>query len=564
MALTKVSYSMITGAPINVLDYGADPTGVTDSTAEIQAAIAAGDSIYCPTGTYLISGQLNVGAKTLFGDGLGLTTFQTNVPVGSSEYAAITLGNLGWVGSSNVYVGGCLRDFSVDHLGASKQVIGILVTGVHNCTLLNVRSFGNQIGFYVENVSEMSMTQVSDFTSTWAFVFDNRLVRTAAQRPGGFGGNTSNDVSSCAINMLTSVYSQQNGILMMNCGTMNFMGMTMSTFSDNPSSDILDMPYGFPLSKYGIDFYPAGTGNLVRNTSIIGAVFEAQEEQGNSRICIRIYGLNEPITNITIDSCDVQTYTAYIQNNDATTFVQVEGTGAGTNVSIRNSGYIFNGSGVNTFFTGKLVNMVGTGNVVCQNIHPINSLATSTLTDGFDYLNMQVEFIYEMPIYEMAAGLGIPSGWTGQGAYATQIEKVDPGAQEAAYLAFNGGAGDAAMFRTMDFTKYMYNPKNIVIILIYTGASLYWDWTVNGQGDTRWSIKSDLNAARYGNTLYADIPNSNDVKIRFMSFPQFSAVTAFKTMSLTLGTISTNSADEAKLYYCGVGYILNIGDNSLA
>jgi hypothetical protein len=39
MALTKATYSMIAGAAINVIDFGADPTGVTDSTAAIQAAI---------------------------------------------------------------------------------------------------------------------------------------------------------------------------------------------------------------------------------------------------------------------------------------------------------------------------------------------------------------------------------------------------------------------------------------------------------------------------------------------------------------------------------------------
>ena len=41
MSLTKVSYAMINGAPVNVLDFGADPTGTTDSYAAIQAAISA-------------------------------------------------------------------------------------------------------------------------------------------------------------------------------------------------------------------------------------------------------------------------------------------------------------------------------------------------------------------------------------------------------------------------------------------------------------------------------------------------------------------------------------------
>lgn len=39
MSLTKVSYSMISGAYVNVLDFGADPSGVTDSAAAFQAAI---------------------------------------------------------------------------------------------------------------------------------------------------------------------------------------------------------------------------------------------------------------------------------------------------------------------------------------------------------------------------------------------------------------------------------------------------------------------------------------------------------------------------------------------
>lgn len=58
MSLTKASFSMITGTPVNVLDYGADPTGVADSAAAIRDAFDAvpqtGGGLYFPPGTYSV------------------------------------------------------------------------------------------------------------------------------------------------------------------------------------------------------------------------------------------------------------------------------------------------------------------------------------------------------------------------------------------------------------------------------------------------------------------------------------------------------------------------------
>jgi len=92
MSLTKVSYSMITGAPANVLDYGADPTGGTNSSTAISAAIATGKPVYFPAGTYLCN--VTISNRTiLFGDGSTATKikpFSNTSPAMLYSYAAMS------------------------------------------------------------------------------------------------------------------------------------------------------------------------------------------------------------------------------------------------------------------------------------------------------------------------------------------------------------------------------------------------------------------------------------------------------------------------------------------
>jgi len=69
MSLTKVTFSMIDGAPANVLDFGADPTGVTECSAAFQAAIAAAVHVYVPKGTYLVNPINLKDNLIIYGDG---------------------------------------------------------------------------------------------------------------------------------------------------------------------------------------------------------------------------------------------------------------------------------------------------------------------------------------------------------------------------------------------------------------------------------------------------------------------------------------------------------------
>jgi hypothetical protein len=83
MSLTKASYSMINGAFANVLDFGADSTGATDSTSAFQAAIDSlpvnGGTIFIPTGTFLIdalSFPNNPKIVNVVGSGIDATILQ--------------------------------------------------------------------------------------------------------------------------------------------------------------------------------------------------------------------------------------------------------------------------------------------------------------------------------------------------------------------------------------------------------------------------------------------------------------------------------------------------------
>lgn len=138
MSLTKVSYSMITGAPVNILDYGAKGDGSTDDTAAIQAALAAviankAGIMYVPAGTYKITSTItfdkcpplvvqgaagainNIGSAA---DTAGVSTFlnstggstmfvlKNTITAGQEVSASITFIDVGFqnAGASNVAV----------------------------------------------------------------------------------------------------------------------------------------------------------------------------------------------------------------------------------------------------------------------------------------------------------------------------------------------------------------------------------------------------------------------------------------------------------------------------
>lgn len=135
MALTKVTYSMIEGQYVNVLDYGADNTGGTDTTTAIQAAIdaAAGRTVYFPAGTYVVTSTLSYKTAPtqgifapgirLVGDGMLKTIFDNRVANGPM----IDIDSLNHGGSYEASMASVLADFTIKTTTSPANSTGVRV-----------------------------------------------------------------------------------------------------------------------------------------------------------------------------------------------------------------------------------------------------------------------------------------------------------------------------------------------------------------------------------------------------------------------------------------------------
>jgi hypothetical protein len=145
MALTKATYSMISGAVVNILDYGADPTGVSDSTAAIAAAqavacagtlgldgvtIVAQSKVYFPAGTYKVTNLTYVGAPW-FGDGMNATFIKMYASSGACVNAVgtngarklLSISDMSFDGSSATGTAYCLSiGYNQRSMGALQRV----------------------------------------------------------------------------------------------------------------------------------------------------------------------------------------------------------------------------------------------------------------------------------------------------------------------------------------------------------------------------------------------------------------------------------------------------------
>jgi hypothetical protein len=150
----------------NVLCYGADPTGQTDSTAAIQSAInaAAGKPVYMPAGVYTTSAPLTyhttgvaAGLK-LYGDSFGKTFIEPSasfaVPAGSAPAVIDVQGVVTPGGYGQFQRNGYIRDLYI----TPRSVLPACTYNAYwtNCIAgISLEGFGNST---IENVTVTQMS----------------------------------------------------------------------------------------------------------------------------------------------------------------------------------------------------------------------------------------------------------------------------------------------------------------------------------------------------------------------------------------------------------------------
>jgi hypothetical protein len=152
MPLTKATYSMINGAVVNVLDYGADPTGATASTSAINAAIATGKKLYFPEGTYTTAGGHTIGAKQgILGDGIQKTIITSTQSTGTCFDLPSYTGS-----EVAVQLGGQrFADFSLIGAASTNPTFGFKLKQQTDVMFdhIEIKSFGYGIGGVRDNAA---------------------------------------------------------------------------------------------------------------------------------------------------------------------------------------------------------------------------------------------------------------------------------------------------------------------------------------------------------------------------------------------------------------------------
>ena len=247
MALTKVSYSMISGAPANVLDYGADSTGATDSAAAFNAAFAVSNIVYAPAGSYDLASTITLPP---FGQIIGAGINNTTITA-TSDNVAFVLQYWSQLRELKVVKAGAhtknLIEVGSATLDAGRAVISdvwVQGAGLDGIRLIygNLGTLQNIVSI-LNGLNGIRFRAGSGDLNAWTLQGYIDVRGNGADGLGIESGTSAGDNLCSKANFITGVTSQENGQYGLYIGTRSNL---VSCYSEaNTTLDILLGPYAY-------------------------------------------------------------------------------------------------------------------------------------------------------------------------------------------------------------------------------------------------------------------------------------------------------------------------------
>jgi hypothetical protein len=319
MALTKAHNRMIDGASVNVVDFGADPTGVADSTAAIQAAIDADlSNVYFPTGTYRTTSTINItgpspsiyGVGKRYNVGLHSTILLDHagdgIKIFDTSHIATSIENLEIKRSTtyagqgnnlvfdNLPVGGnsVVSHTNVRRVQVSDGNVGILIRGLIFGTFESMTIQGNTTGIYFPG-------DIDPFPASNGTNFNNINIYNTPS--GGYGmrfaGNAGrnmffNNMSIETSSSATSIYTESgveaynivfDGLWLEDIGPMRLEGGNWIYFNNCRFATSIDPIDGSAFGAENVyinGMYGGSANNLITSALVSQTNYDANKRAG--------------------------------------------------------------------------------------------------------------------------------------------------------------------------------------------------------------------------------------------------------------------------------------------
>ena len=369
---------------VSVTSEGADPTGAADSTQAfrnaISAANSAGESVWIPSGTYLVSSALQVNSATITGAGDWYSQIKTNEFIDNTSAVSgpVNLSGFAILGSTvgrhddstaNAIDGSLGSGFTVNGLWIQDTNVGFwLQYGNSNCTVENtviestdadgLNFNGNATNCTVKN--NFLRNTGDDGLAIWSYpsadsgitFANNTIVQpTLANGIADYGGSN-NTISS---NVIADTEPLGSGIAISNeqflspftplSGTITVSGnYLIRTGAENPN-------WGHPMGAVRFDAYDSAFSNVTVNYSggaILDSPYEAFEFVAGA-------GTGNAVNGVNISNVSVQNLGTVVMQAETTGTASVGGvTASGVGVSgAYNDAYPSNTAGGYTFNLGS-------------------------------------------------------------------------------------------------------------------------------------------------------------------------------------------------------------------